>query len=323
MLHAKYHADTTKSSRNKNVKEYLMRWSAEVWPRRPMPGFHPGIYRDNVMGREESADPYVDYIKKNKPQGKWKRELITRQSTIADNIASMNVGIHLHIHYTDLVHEILQGISINSINPDIHVTYSGGNENIIKSIFELNNLEYSSIIKVPNRGRDIGPLITELSHYMECNYDFYGHFHTKKSISIEKEEGAKWRKYLITNLLGQDGNRMADKILTDMTNDEKLGLVFPEDPFCVGWTSNYDKASIMAKKIGIRDIPRSLNFPVGNMFWVRSGALSKLYNLKLGWNDYPLEPIGYDGTILHAIERLLPLIAESNGYSYKMTFVSG
>ena len=158
---------------------------------------------------------------------------------------------------------------------------------------------------------------------MECNYDFYGHFHTKKSISIEKEEGAKWRKYLITNLLGQDGNRMADKILTDMTNDEKLGLVFPEDPFCVGWTSNYDKAIIMAQKIGITDIPRSLNFPVGNMFWVRSGALSKLYNLKLGWNDYPLEPIGYDGTILHAIERLLPLIAENNGYSYKMTFVSG
>ena len=59
------------------------------------------------------------------------------------------------------------------------------------------------------------------------------------------------------------------------------------------------------------------------MFWVRSGALKTLYELNLSWDDYPLEPIGYDGTILHAIERLLPIIAESNGYSYRMTYVSG
>ena len=59
------------------------------------------------------------------------------------------------------------------------------------------------------------------------------------------------------------------------------------------------------------------------MFWVRSGALESLYELKLDWNDYPCEPIGYDGTILHAIERLIPIIVNSNGYKYKMTYLSG
>jgi len=116
---------------------------------------------------------------------------------------------------------------------------------------------------------------------------------------------------------------MADKILTEMRNNDKLGLVFPEDKHCVGWGSNYTIAVEIAKKIGINNIPRNLNFPVGNMFWVRRGTLKKLYDLNLGWGDYPIEPIGYDGTILHAIERLLPLIAEENGFKYKMTYVSG
>jgi lipopolysaccharide biosynthesis protein len=43
------------------------------------------------------------------------------------------------------------------------------------------------------------------------------------------------------------------------------------------------------------------------MFWARTCALTRLIELNLGWNDYPQEPLPYDGTLLHAIERLLPL----------------
>ena len=75
--------------------------------------------------------------------------------------------------------------------------------------------------------------------------------------------------------------------------------------------------------MGITKLPKSLNFPVGSMFWARRGALSDLYDLGLNWEDYPIEPLKYDGTILHAIERLLPLIAEKNGYNYKMTYIPG
>ena len=57
------------------------------------------------------------------------------------------------------------------------------------------------------------------------------------------------------------------------------------------------------------------------MFWVRKGALTKLYELDLDWEDYPQEPLEYDGTILHAIERLLPIIAEESGYEYRMTYI--
>ena len=51
--------------------------------------------------------------------------------------------------------------------------------------------------------------------------------------------------------------------------------------------------------------------------------MSKLYDLGLKWEDYPDEPIGYDGTMLHAIERLLPQICLASDMSYAMTHVPG
>ena len=59
------------------------------------------------------------------------------------------------------------------------------------------------------------------------------------------------------------------------------------------------------------------------MFWSRKGALTPLYDLKLSSNDYPREPLGYDRTMLNAIEKLLPFVAESQGFRYGLTHVPG
>ena len=87
--------------------------------------------------------------------------------------------------------------------------------------------------------------------------------------------------------------------------------------------SNYKSAKALALKLGIDEIPRSFDFPIGNMFWVRKGTLKRLYEVGLNWEDYPTEPIGYDGTILHAIERLLPIIVRAEGYKYKLIKTPG
>jgi lipopolysaccharide biosynthesis protein len=51
--------------------------------------------------------------------------------------------------------------------------------------------------------------------------------------------------------------------------------------------------------------------------------LKPLFNLKLGWSDYPEEPLPNDGTILHALERLLPFVAQHAGYRLAVTHVPG
>ena len=155
----------------------------------------------------------------------------------------------------------------------------------------------------------------------EEDYDIYGHVHTKKSINIDAEQGKLWRRFLLDNLLGINGVPMMDKIITDLNRNKNLGLVFPSDNTCVDWCNNYDIASEIAQQIGIEKLPRQIDFPIGTMFWAKKGALTSLYKLNLQWEDYPEEPLSYDGTMLHALERLLPVIAEKEGFTIKTTHV--
>jgi lipopolysaccharide biosynthesis protein len=74
--------------------------------------------------------------------------------------------------------------------------------------------------------------------------------------------------------------------------------------------------------MGLENLPDGdFSFPVGTMFWARPRALKPMFELGLDWTDFPEEPLPYDGSILHAIERLLPLVAEAQGFSPAVTFV--
>ena len=133
----------------------------------------------------------------------------------------------------------------------------------------------------------------------------------------------RWREFLLTNLVGDRAQPMADLILASLQNNPDLGLVFPDDPGCLSWTDNRPHAEALASRLQLNPLPDAINFPVGTMFWARQGTLTSLYELGLTWEDYPEEPLGYDGTMLHAIERLLPQICMANGKRYAMTHVPG
>jgi lipopolysaccharide biosynthesis protein len=70
-------------------------------------------------------------------------------------------------------------------------------------------------------------------------------------------------------------------------------------------------------------LPPFFDFPVGTMFWTRPAAIQPLLDLGLRWEDYPREPAPIDGTILHAIERLLPIVARQTGFRYVTTHIPG
>ena len=69
----------------------------------------------------------------------------------------------------------------------------------------------------------------------------------------------------------------------------------------------------LLRRLGIPDPPRELNFPVGSMFWARSGVLSDLLDMTWAWTDYPAEPLPYDGSLLHGLERVFGLLATRRG----------
>jgi lipopolysaccharide biosynthesis protein len=74
----------------------------------------------------------------------------------------------------------------------------------------------------------------------------------------------------------------------------------------------------LANSMHIEVLPDNFNFPIGTMFWSRTKALVPLMELNLRYQDFPEEPLSIDGTMLHALERLLPFIAEKAGFSYAL-----
>lgn len=304
-------------------QRYLLSWRSNIRARKPFPGFHPGIYREQQLPAKSRRDPLAHWQEQGRPVGPWRVAVLEPSSQALPLPAQGQVALHVHVFYPELLAPILERLVHNQAQPDLFVSFSNPNvETAIRQVLASHHQE-ASLHLVPNRGRDIGPLLSELGQQLDLSYAFHGHLHTKKSVLIDGGTAARWREFLLINLLGDAEQPMADRILAAMQADPDLGLIFPDDPGCLGWTENRSHAEQLAQRLGITQLPKAINFPVGTMFWARQGALTRLYNLGLTWDDYPIEPLGYDGTMLHAIERLLPQICLSSGQNYAVTHVPG
>ena len=176
---------------------------------------------------------------------------------------------------------------------------------------------------VPNRGRDIAPLLTEVGKHVRGGaYDIVGHLHGKRSLAVDAAMGDRWRRFLTGVLLGAGSGVAA--ALAPFAEDPALGLLFPEDRHVVGWTRNRAAAAGLAARMTPAPVlPDWPVFPLGTMFWARPAALEPLWGLNLGTADFPPEPVAYDGTVLHAIERLLPAVCEATGHGWATLHSAG
>jgi lipopolysaccharide biosynthesis protein len=144
-------------------------------------------------------------------------------------------------------------------------------------------------------------------------YDVFGHVHGKQSRSVDGVMGDLWREFLWDNLIG-NLYPMLDLAANAFTSQSDLGLLIAEDPHLIGWDRNRGIAETLAARMGMRaPLDDYFDFPLGTMFWARPSALRPLLDLRLGWEDYPAEPIPYDGSLLHALERLFPYVVEHSG----------
>ena len=82
------------------------------------------------------------------------------------------------------------------------------------------------------------------------------------------------------------------------------------------WTICYEKTLELAESLKIK-----ANFDhdkqpiaVGTAFWCKTDALAPLFEYPWTYDDFPKEPMDNDGTISHALERILPFVAQSQGY---------
>ena len=220
----------------------------------------------------------------------------------------------IHCYYIDVASEILEElVSFPSPIKFLLTTDESEKARLLVNMLSEYGLQ-GEVIICPNRGRDVAPFIIEGRKTLQ-DAEIILHLHTKKS---KHDVGySNWGKYLRQNLVGSVENL---KSIFKIFESPEVGVVYSEHFPAVenlrNWGYDYNLARDIMKRMGITITGDSLlEFPTSTMFWARRDAISPLFSLGLDYTDFDAEAGQVDGTLAHAIERCILLVAESCGFT--------
>lgn len=249
-------------------------------------------------------------------QGLDNSDKLTDISLLSDNINTQpgRIAVHCHIFYPDLIAEFSNQLAIVPFKFDVYVSVTNSDAKIKceDEFKKIKNIEHLDVRIVPNRGRDIAPMIVEFGEDLK-KYNFICHIQSKKSLYNEGKTTG-WREYLLNGLFGSETN--VKRIFKAFNDDSSLGIVYPQ-AYCMvpylafSWLANKSQGAELCARMGINCPEGYFNFPAGSMFWARQESLAPLFNLGLSWDDFPEEKGQTDGTTAHAIERLLGIVPQA------------
>ena len=297
---------------------------AGTFLRRPLEGFNPLIYASESpdFDPQRLEDPLAHFARSGRPSGRWTHRVITPSANNAAPVSRLKIAVHGHFHYPELLPDFIRRLNQNKNSFDLFLTTTSRSKaDEIARIVARSGLENVEIAAGGNRGRDLAPFLRGLGDGLYSKYDVVGHFHGKRSVHVDSTAGGRWRNFLWEHLVGGE-HAMADTVLRVFAEQPEVGLVFAEDPNLNGWDENLEIAEALATRMKLRKpLPMHFDFPVGTMFWARPDALKPLLGLDLREADFPEEPLPIDGTVLHALERIIPFAAGEAGFEYATTYV--
>lgn len=226
------------------------------------------------------------------------------------------IAVLMHVHYPELVEELVDQINNIPVPFDFIVTNSSG-QDIDSALWRrLDNLRNLIELPVENRGRDILPMLMVVNAGLLDHYDLVLKVHTKKSIWRATHElegsGEQWRQQLLNSLCGSLEN--VSRVLGAFHSTRSIG-VLTEGESILGdeyWGSNKNCTRRLARRLELA-LPKDIRFASGSMYWVRGFILQGLRALRLTAADFPSEGGQTDGTTAHAVERLLGVLTHEAG----------
>jgi len=304
--------------------------------RRPHPLFDPEYYhRQNPASAREN--PLLHYLRvgyingaaprgpvapdqsvKQLPSGRIVLE-IPREEVLMPGAALLNcrIGAFVHVFYPELAQSVLQ--YVNNIPGDCTVYISTTSAIKAREIATVCDQVLShpyEIRVVPNRGRDIAPMLTGFRDALaKCEVGV--HIHTKKSTHYGQDFTA-WREYL---LRGNLGTATLIRNILSLLAMPKIGAVAPDHyapvENLIQWGGNFAALRDLLWLVGEKLTPEHiLDLPTGSMFWFKTAALQTLIDLDLRPYHFEPEAGQVDGTLAHAIERGFFNFVEAAGYEW-------
>ena len=236
----------------------------------------------------------------------------------------MKIGVHVHCYYLDVFYPMVKRLL--SLPAGFNLFISTNTDEKKAKIIEILSEEIPKTFKLdfkvevfPNQGRDVAPMIVGFREEIQ-KCDVVLHIHTKKSAHRE-DLGEIWLDHCLDSLFRD--SYYVRSILNLFDSDKSLGIVAPTDieelKIFKQWGAN--RRSMKRFLLDIDLNPNfskwELDFPVGTMFWFRPEAINQLFGEKIDFEYFPKEPIAVDGTVAHAIERLIFNICEQNNFNYR------
>ena len=237
--------------------------------------------------------------------------------SINDSEKELNkAAVIVHLYYQEEAEWYLKQLTVVPNGMDIYV---------ISPISEIRKSAEEKgffIIKKENRGRDISALLVASKSVIE-RYEYICFLHDKRAGGERFKEDVKlWIENLWLNTIASE--KYIRNVLDLFYRNQNIGVLVPPEPignewFVWGndlWRNNYENTKVLSEMLSLEcNICREkAPITIGTVFWCRVKALTKLFDRKWNYDDFPNEPMPDDGTISHAIERIMGYVAQDAGY---------
>lgn len=251
----------------------------------------------------QCLSPFLDNVLENLSQKKL--DLLTSTQKKKQH---HNNALVLHLYYINMFEEIVEEIGSCTNLFDIYISI-----NLDCSIDDIKHIlsiyPQANIYMYENRGRDVLPFLQIFEEIYDMGYKTLCKIHTKKS--MHDDNGIVWGRTLRKRLFNANNT-----ILDVLNNVSSVG------GFVAKGNLGYANRGLGINKESIIEVTNLLDvnfheefcYPMGTMFWCKVDAIKQFASGAIKSKYFSIESGALDGNIEHAIERVVGLLFEQNGY---------
>jgi hypothetical protein len=225
-------------------------------------------------------------------------------------------AVAIHGYHLDLLFQILDSDYAKKLRPKatLFISLQHGTSDLVKQYLLQNRWSFE-LIELPNRGRDVLPFIRyQLPRLRELGFPLFAKIHTKKSVHLRT--GGDWGRWLGREILEFIASGNAEQVLA---NNPSVGLLGPQGavaPMTLQLEKNVSWLETLLYETGLKanDFLGG-QFVAGTMMLGRVNALDSLLEIGLTDQDFEKESGQLDGTLAHALERMIGASCIQTGYT--------
>ena len=223
------------------------------------------------------------------------------------------VAVVIHSFYPEILKEILSDIQTSGLpQPKLFVTSPESVKTENLALLQRADIPFELIL-VENRGRDILPFLNSLPSVLSQNFPLILKLHTKKSGYLGAKNG--WKDALLQELLHPE---KVNTIVSAFERHARLGMLGPYGqslPMSLFYGANAISVEKLSLELGLDASKlQGLYFVAGSMYYARPEALQPILELGLTKEDFEEEAGQLDGTLAHALERVISSAVIKNGF---------